>query len=87
MCQKKILHKVLKKHFICREICDASKNKSSLRKFNKYDIWELHFGTFVFAMYFSFGISIMEKKRNYRLISNHSFQRKQEHTDVEKNLG
>ena len=43
---------VFKKHFICKEICGALKNISNLRKFNKYDIWELYFGNVVLAFYF-----------------------------------
>ena len=39
-------------------------------------IWEFHFGTLAFALYFNFGISISIK---YRLISNHLFQTTQEH--------
>ena len=34
----KRFYKVYKKHFICKENCGASKNKSGLVKFNKYDI-------------------------------------------------
>ena len=31
-------YKIFKKHFMCKEFCGASKNKSSLRKYDKYDI-------------------------------------------------
>ena len=55
---------VFKKHFICKEICGALKNKSSSRKF-RYDTWKLHFGTLLFAFaYINFGISIVEIKNN-----------------------
>ena len=45
-------YNIFKRHFIWKEI-GAAKNKSRFKIINKYDIWEHHLGTSVFALYFN----------------------------------
>ena len=59
-------------HLSQDEYCIKRNEKKQLRKFNKYDdITELHFGTFVLALY-----CYCREKVKYRLLLKRLFQRK-----------